>query len=422
MSTQVKFRRGTTSELGSFTGVAGEVTVDTTKSVAVVHDGSTAGGIPLAKETHSHAASDITSGTVATARLGTGTANSGSYLRGDQTWSAVAGISDGDKGDVVVSSSGAVWTIDSGAVTFSKMQAVSANVLLGNDGSGTTVEEIPCTAAGRALIDDADAAAQRTTLGLVIGTNVQAFDAELAAIAGLTSASDKLPYFTGSGTAALADFTTFGRSLVDDANASAARSTLGLVIGTDVQAFDGELSALAGLTSAADKLPYFTGSGTADLADFTSFGRSLVDDANAGAARTTLGLAIGSDVQAYNANVLKRQVTVTIGDGSNVPAVNTQCWVRVPFGATITKASIAADASGSAVVNVWKDSHANFPPTVADKITASAPPTLSSAQKNEDSTLTGWTTSVSAGDWLLFNLDSVTACKRITVTLELTLT
>ena len=47
----IQQRRGTTAEHSTFTGLAGEITVDTTKKTIVVHDGSTAGGIPLAKET-----------------------------------------------------------------------------------------------------------------------------------------------------------------------------------------------------------------------------------------------------------------------------------------------------------------------------------------------------------------------------------
>jgi len=186
----------------------------------------------------------------------------------------------------------------------------AANKLPYYTGSGTAALA-DFTAFGRTLVDDADAATARTTLGLVIGTDVQAYDAELASIAGLTSAANKLPYFTGSGTAALADLSVFARTILDDADAATVRATLGLVIGTDVQAYDAETSALAGLVSAADKLPFFTGAGTASTTDFTAFARTLIDDADAATARTTLGLAIGTDVQAYDADL------TTLGAGGS---------------------------------------------------------------------------------------------------------
>ena len=57
MAKLLKLRRGTTTQHGSFTGAEGEVTIDTTKDTAVVHDGSTQGGTPLAKEDMSNVSS-----------------------------------------------------------------------------------------------------------------------------------------------------------------------------------------------------------------------------------------------------------------------------------------------------------------------------------------------------------------------------
>ena len=163
----------------------------------------------------------------------------------------------------------------------------------------------------------------RTNLGVAIGSDVQAHGDVLDDLSGLTQAANKGIYFDTGNSAATFDLSAAGRALLDDADAAAQRTTLGLAIGSDVQAYDAELAALAGLTSAANKVPYFTGSGTADLADLTAFARTLLDDADASAARTTLGVAIGADVQGYNASLAAIAALATtdgafiVGNGSS---------------------------------------------------------------------------------------------------------
>jgi hypothetical protein len=153
-------------------------------------------------------------------------------------------------------------------------------------------------------------------------------DAELTALAGLTSAVDTLGYFSGSGTAAATPLTTFGRSLIDDAAAVNARTTLGLTIGTDVQAQDAELSAIAGLTSAANKGITFTGIGTASTFDLSAYALTLVDDASAAAAQSTLGLVIGTNVQAFDTDLTTWAGVTPSANGQSLVAATNYAAMR----------------------------------------------------------------------------------------------
>jgi hypothetical protein len=105
-----------------------------------------------------------------------------------------------------------------------------------------------------------------------------------AALGALTPATDKLPYFNGTSTADLTTITAFARSVLDDADAVTVRGTI------NAQQSNANLDALSGITGVANALPYFTGTTTMGITTLTLFGRSLIDDADAAAARLTLGL------------------------------------------------------------------------------------------------------------------------------------
>jgi hypothetical protein len=98
--------------------------------------------------------------------------------------------------------------------------------------------------------------------------------------------------------------------------------------------------------------------------------------------------------------------------------------LEIPFACTINRVTLLADQSGSIVVDIWMCTYSAFaPPThpaVGDSITASDVPTISSAEKYQDSTLTGWTTSIAAGNVLAYNVTSATTITRVTCSLEVT--
>ncbi|MCQ2035179.1 phage tail protein [Stutzerimonas kunmingensis] len=134
------------------------------------------------------------------------------------------------------------------------------------------------------LTSSSTSRALTAAMGKKLHDEKQPKDATLTALAALITAANKLIYATGSDTFATADLTAFARSLLADADAAAARATLG------AQPLDSTLTALAGVVTAANKLIYATGQDSFATADLTAFARSLLDDADAAAARETLGL------------------------------------------------------------------------------------------------------------------------------------
>jgi len=110
-------------------------------------------------------------------------------------------------------------------------------------------------------------------------------------------------------------------------------------------------------------------------------------------------------------------VTLVVDGGGEAILAGEKGHLQIPFPCTILEAHAYADQSGSIVVDVWKDTYANFPPTDADSITSATPITITDGTKVKDVALTGWTTTISAGDVLSYNVDSCATITRVTITL-----
>jgi hypothetical protein len=123
------------------------------------------------------------------------------------------------------------------ATTNVRLPVGAANTVLGSDGTDPGWTQVDLTAAVTGILPianggtaSANAAAARTALGLAIGTDVQAYNALLAALATLApTVADTMVYTTGVNTVTTAALTAFARTLLDDADAAAARATLGVL-------------------------------------------------------------------------------------------------------------------------------------------------------------------------------------------------
>lgn len=258
--------------------------------------------------------------------------------------------SDSTQNGIYTSASGS-WTrtsdADSGAELVNATVFVSRGTLYGDTQWTCTNDSVTIGVTSIAFAQVSGAGTYSAGFALTLtGNQFAVTDSELVALAGLTSAADRLPYFTGSGSASLATFTSFGRSLVDDSDASTARSTLGLVIGSDVQAFNSNLSTYAGIAPSANV-------------------QTLLGAADYATVRTSLGLVIGTNVQAWDAD-LDTWATKTpyagslvITTGKTVTISNTLTFTGTD-GSTLNVGTGGTFQSVSALTDTWNNSGTTF--------------------------------------------------------------
>ena len=125
---------------------------------------------------------------------------------------------------------------------------------------------------------------------------------------------------------------------------------------------------------------------------------------------------INTDPALSVTNLATSTINFVIDGGGSVIVTGSKGFIVVDYACTIINNTLLADKSGSIVVDIKKIDYATFPTTAS--ICAAAKPTLTTAQKSQDATLTGWTTSITAGDILEYYVDSATTVTRVTLSLK----
>jgi len=125
----------------------------------------------------------------------------------------------------------------------------------------------------------------------------------------------------------------------------------------------------------------------------------------------------GHKVANATGGIIERTIAFMISGGGSAITTGSKGFLAIDYDCTIISWSIFADQTGSIVVDVKKSTYAGFPTT--SSIAGTEKPTLSAAQKNQDTTLTTWTTAITAGDVLEFVVDSASTVTSVTVTIKI---
>lgn len=129
----------------------------------------------------------------------------------------------------------------------------------------------------------------------------------------------------------------------------------------------------------------------------------------------TLGLKWGTNIATA---VFQKGATWVNTSGVVVVPTN-DVIITLPRACTLTLVTIlTVGGTGSCNVDIWKSTLAAFPPVIGGAITGGVPPAITSGKTYTNSVLSGWTTSFSAGDVLLFHLNSSSTFTEISITLQ----